>query len=337
MSTQIPPRVREALEQARAAKLARTAPDEAFSDLLTHEVNNDWLGSMQVTNDQIANAMRRWFLERYCDPAMETPYSSDMGGYYYVNGGPYDAHDQLFGRFEGLVDEGLIEAVAEELVSDQGPDWAPTQLTYYRPDEDVFVDERNDPTLRMEDRLSDINAVLKLGGDAFAEMTARNLVFASVISSLETFLWETLVYWVDHDEGVVRRLITDHPHFRNEDVKLYTILDISDPIGFARTKIRSHMQTTVWHRWDKVASLYQFAFKVRIPSVEGLTEAIKIRHDIVHRSGQTVDGVEHAVTVDAISNLSAQVLAFANEMDRKIADAMAPSAQEDESSVEENF
>jgi hypothetical protein len=337
VSTPIPPRVREALEQARAAKLARTAPDEAFSDLLTHEVNNDWLGSMQATNDQIANAMRRWFLERYCDPAMETPYSSDMGGYFYVNGGPYDAHDQLFSRFEGLVDEGLIEAVADELVSDQGPDWAPTQLTYYRPDEDVFVDDRNEPTVRLEGRLGDINAVLGLGGDAFAEVTARNLVFASVISSLETFLWETLVYWVDHDEDVVRRLITDHPHFRNEDVKLHTILDISDPIGFARTKIRSHMQTTVWHRWDKVASLYQFAFKIRIPSVEGFTEAIKIRHDIVHRSGQTVDGVEHAVTVDAISTLSAQVLAFANEMDRKIADATAPTAEEEEPSAEEEF
>jgi hypothetical protein len=77
VSTQIPPRVRHALEQARAAKLARTAPDAAFSDLLTHEVDNDWLGSMQATNDQIANAMRRWFLERYCDPAM-APYSGDV-------------------------------------------------------------------------------------------------------------------------------------------------------------------------------------------------------------------------------------------------------------------
>lgn len=98
MSTQIPLRVREALEQARAAELARTAPDEAFSDLLTNEVNNDWLGSMQATNDQIANAMRRWFLQRYCDPAI-APYSGD-GGYFYVNGGPYYAHDQLYSRFK---------------------------------------------------------------------------------------------------------------------------------------------------------------------------------------------------------------------------------------------
>ncbi len=50
MSTRIPPRVRQALEEARAAKLARTAPDEAFSDLVTHEVNDEWLASPLALN-----------------------------------------------------------------------------------------------------------------------------------------------------------------------------------------------------------------------------------------------------------------------------------------------
>lgn len=119
MSTQIPPRIRHALEQARAAKLARAAPDEAFSDLLTHEVDNDWLGSMQATNDQIANAMRRWFLERYCDPAVGTPYSSDMGESLkmFTTSSSAASKDWLT--------KVLIGAVVNELVSDQWPNSAP--------------------------------------------------------------------------------------------------------------------------------------------------------------------------------------------------------------------
>lgn len=319
MSTRIPPRVRQALEQARAAKLARTAPDEAFSDLVTHEVNDEWLTSMQPTNDQIANAMRRWFLERYCDPAMETPFSSDMGGYFYVNGGPYDAHDQLYNRFQGLVEDGLIDAVAESLVDEQGHDWAPTQLTYYRADEDVFVDERNAPTVRLERRLDAMNDVLGLGGDPFAEATARNLVYASIIASLETFLWETLVYWVDQDVEIVKRLIRNHPLFRDEDVKFHNILDISDPIDLARTKIRVHMQTTVWHQCEKVAPLFRHAFGIRLPSVANFKEPIQTRHDIVHRSGMTVEGIEHTITVKDIHDLSNNVSSFANELDGLIA------------------
>lgn len=295
------------------------APDEAFTDLDTHEVNDSWLASAGVKSAQRVNAMHRWFHERYCDPAYETPYSSEIGDYFYVNGGPYDAHEQLMARFEGLVHDDLIQALADHLVSVTGHEWAPTQLTYYNPDEDVFVDERNEPTVRLEQRLGEINAVLGLGGDAFAEVTARNLVFASVISSLETFLWETLVYWVESNEGVVKRLMKEHPHFRDQEIKLHTILDISDPIAFARTRIRSHMQTMVWHRWDKVSPLFQYGFDVRLPSVEAFLEPIKVRHDIVHRSGQTVEGKVHEVTVEAISELSKTVLSFANELDREIA------------------
>lgn len=139
------------------------APDEAFNDLDTHEVNDSWLDSKRATNSQIVNAMHRWFHERYCDPAYETPYNSEIGDYYYINGGPYDAHEELRGRFEGLVHDDLIEALADHLVSVTGHEWAPTQLTYYNPDEDVFVEERNEPTVRLEQRLGEINAVLGLG------------------------------------------------------------------------------------------------------------------------------------------------------------------------------
>lgn len=297
------------------------APDEAFTDLDTHEVNDHWLASQAATNSQIVNAMHRWFHDRYCDPAYETPYSSEIGDYFYVNGGPYDAHEQLMARFEGLVHDDLIQALADHLVSVTGHEWAPTQLTYYNPNEDVFVEERNEPTVRLEQRLGEINAVLGLGGDAFAEVTARNLVFASVISSLETFLWETLVYWVESNEWVVRRLMKEHPFFRDQEIKLHAILDINDPIAFARTRIRSHLQTTVWHRWDKVSPLFQYGFNVRLPSVEGFVEPLKVRHDIVHRSGQSVEGVQRQVTEKEITDLTDLVKGFANELDELIAQA----------------
>ncbi|MEN6647571.1 hypothetical protein [Stenotrophomonas hibiscicola] len=297
------------------------APDQAFTDLDTYEVNDQWLASEEATNAQIIEAMQRWFLERYCDPANETPYSSEIGDFYYVNGGPYDAHEQLMARFEGLVDDDLIQALAEYLVSVVGHDWAPTQLTYYNPDEDVFVDERNEPTVRLEQRLGEINAILGLGGDDSAEITARKLVFASVISCLETFLWETLAYWVENNDVVVKRLMKKHPVFRDKTINIHAILDIGDPIAYARTEIRSHMQTTVWHRWSTVSPLFDHGLGVRLPSVKGFIEPLKIRHDIVHRSGQTVEGVQRQVTEKEIRDLADLVKGFANELDELIAQA----------------
>lgn len=57
------------------------------------EPNDEWI---RTANRKLQHAtMRRWFLSRYQDPAMDTPYSD--GEYVYIHGGPYEAADELLG------------------------------------------------------------------------------------------------------------------------------------------------------------------------------------------------------------------------------------------------
>jgi hypothetical protein len=52
--------------------------------------------------------------------------SSREGGYLYIWGGPYDAHEQLFDEFGSLVPEQRIQEIANEIVGEDGiSDWAP--------------------------------------------------------------------------------------------------------------------------------------------------------------------------------------------------------------------
>jgi hypothetical protein len=74
--------------------------------------------------DEQRDFLRRWFLTHYEDPANETPYESAEGGYIYIWGGPYDAHEVLWENFEGVVPDDIIDAVADPLSQDM-PDWAP--------------------------------------------------------------------------------------------------------------------------------------------------------------------------------------------------------------------
>jgi hypothetical protein len=39
--------------------------------------------------------MKTWFFENYEDPVENTLYESAEGGYQYIWGGPYDAHQEL--------------------------------------------------------------------------------------------------------------------------------------------------------------------------------------------------------------------------------------------------
>jgi len=285
-------------------------PPEAFKDESMSEIDNEWL--QNASREQQVNAMRVWFLARYCDPAYDTPYSSDLGGYIYVSGGPYSPSDELVDRFAGVADEDAIQELADELYAMHFDEWAPTSLTYYVREEDVFVDERYQPTQRLEQRLQELKSVLTLSGDEQTKALARNIVYASIISALETFLWETVVYWVEHDESTVESFIKNHPIFRDEKIALGSIFDV---VANLKIKVRSHLQHVVWHRWEQVAPLFKYGLSIVLPSVKQFEEAIQDRHDIVHRSGQTESGAPVVKMASEVEELSEKVLAFANKVD----------------------
>lgn len=73
-------------------------------------------------------AMVEWFLERYEDPANQTPHDSSEGGYIYVWGGPYDAREQIGDNFSDE-DESLIEAAVARVERDGTVNWAPVPGT----------------------------------------------------------------------------------------------------------------------------------------------------------------------------------------------------------------
>lgn len=69
-------------------------------------------------------ALREWFYWNFEDPAEITPYETREGGYQYIWGGPFDAHDALASRFEGIVEERRVSDLATDLSRDNWQ-WAP--------------------------------------------------------------------------------------------------------------------------------------------------------------------------------------------------------------------
>ncbi len=59
--------------------------------------------------------MKDWFLSNYKDPSECLPYESREGGYIYIWGGPYDASEELYRKFAGIISEQSIDELVEEL------------------------------------------------------------------------------------------------------------------------------------------------------------------------------------------------------------------------------
>ncbi len=75
-----------------------------------------------MPNKPSAKVMAKWFLEHYQDPVHGVPYNGREGGYQYVNGGPYDASEQIQKHFPNA-EVTDVEKAVEEIESDGITEW----------------------------------------------------------------------------------------------------------------------------------------------------------------------------------------------------------------------
>jgi len=300
-------------------------PDAAFTEPAPPcEFDDDWL--RHASKQQQIAAMRGWFCARFCDPAEDTPYNTREGGYLFIHGGPFDPADELDVRFSDVVDDDVIQEVVDELHSEVGDRWAPIRGT--RDDFEDEYDERWEletqsaeaPLLRLRDRLEGGRAVVALEGNPLAKELAAQLVYGAAIGALESFLWETVDYWVSTNDEVLRSVVTKIDALR---VRPMTLGDLFTRQDALKAEVKGYLQHLVWHQWEKVAPLFHKGLDVKIPSLKPFNEALEKRHHIVHRSGRDLDGQPVSISVEDIETLSALVLAFCDEVTRLILARMA--------------
>lgn len=291
---------------------------EAFSDLDTCEVEDDWLRAADP--EQQSAAMRHWLMARYCDPANETPYNSEVG-YIYTRGGPWHPRDVLMERFEGVADFDTIEQLVADIFAEIGDELAPTALTAEE-DWDVEVETADSPIQDLRKRSGDLMLVLQMEGPEPGKFQARNLVYAALITALETFLWETAVWWLANEAGRVDRLVAARASFSSDRRLKDMVGGEQMEMEGRRQRIHNGMKDMVWHRWRSNWPFLAALLDVEMPSHDtyGFTAAASKRHDIVHRFGQNKDRTEavYATTAE-VEALADAVLAFADDLNARIA------------------
>lgn len=103
-------------------RASRVRRGEVLRLLLKLESILDWKDAVHDLGADLVEEMMDWFMERYEDPAHGVPYNSELGGYIYVHGGPYDASEELQEAFPNVPYQ-LLEKAASRL-NDVSYEWA---------------------------------------------------------------------------------------------------------------------------------------------------------------------------------------------------------------------
>lgn len=281
---------------------------------LGFEPNEEWLRAAEPELQH--EALRCWFLSRYWDPANDTPYMSSEGGYLYIHGGPYHADEELYGRFEGLVDEELIRDVIDDIESDGLYDWAPIHT---EPDYDLEfeleISARDVPYRTFRDRIYEIESLANSELSEPQMRLLRQLLYSHLIGALEAYLAESMSYWLAEDDEVFRRFVGSCKEFKE---KKLSVSDIFDRLDTLREEVDKYIHSVVWHRLDLVVPLFCGALRIKRPEIGALMKHVVMRHDIVHRGGRSKEGEIVNIDAEKLNELQGDVVEFADEIEESI-------------------
>lgn len=188
-------------------------------------------------------------------------------------------------------------------------EWAPTE----RPgdyDESLFeaVRENLEPQKTLGEALA---TTRKLLGCDLPEPLG-SLLFANVITAMETFRSDTIINRVLGDGRLLQKYLDTERAFREEKLTVNDVLRMAEQI---KDIARKQLLGMRWHRIDKVKPLYGAVLLIDLGDIGHIAKAVQVRYDIVHRNGRKSDGTMHEIEAADITNLIQQVEFLATRID----------------------
>ncbi|PKQ78076.1 HEPN-associated N-terminal domain-containing protein [Aeromonas sobria] len=277
-----------------------------------------------------AELIESWFFERYEDPANSTPYESAEGGYIYIWGGPYDAHEILSDVFSGHIDGSVIDDIADDLNS-ISPEWEriPTEedyKSYY--DEDTI--EITLPKYLESFRTSIEHSKTLLDIDVQGE-TRRHLlglIHVSVITTLETYLMEAFMFTLSDKDKFMANFVS-YSDFESGAMDKASLLkpdEVQEMVEDLKKRAQVYLMNQLWHNLNKVRENYSKTFGIQFEN-DGMTElktAVGIRHDLVHRNGVSTTGIPVPVSEETVRDLVTRVEAVVRHIEAEIQRVTTP-------------
>ncbi len=259
--------------------------------------------------------MRRWFLQRFEDPANRTPYDSREGGYQWVWGGPYDAQEELEEQFSDYVSQDVIDELVNEL-NGECWEWAPVESADDY--DEYFIDdiaEIEDCHKEFTSAIRDVRCLLSTDVPDEAASKFYSLLFINAITALEAYLSDKFIKRVMNDNEALRKFVESAPDFGTEKIPLSQVLKVVEAI---KIRVRSHLSDMVWHNLGRIKPIYRSTLGVDLGDIEPIMKAITKRHDLVHRNGQDKDGNFIHVTVGEVDEIISLAESLVNDIEKQL-------------------
>jgi Probable Zinc-ribbon domain len=122
----------------------------------------------------------------------------------------------------------------------------------------------------------------------------RKMIYANIITLMETYLSDTFIKKVFNDPELLRKFIESNPKYQKEKIEISNIFKWTDNV---KENIRDELIDITYHNIWKVQKMYKDVLDIIFPEkLVDVQEVIMLRHHIVHRNGKTKEGKSIRIT-----------------------------------------
>jgi len=141
-----------------------------------------------------------------------------------------------------------------------------------------------------------------------------NMLYSSVITSLETYLADALKFHLSEKEDFLIKFVETFQDFKNKKCDFNDIFNLCSSI---ESTVEEGLRSFLYHNLPKIQGIYKSTFNIDFQPINELMQSISIRHDLVHRNGKDKNGNIHNIQKEDIVNLCDKTLLFITNIEEQ--------------------
>lgn len=151
--------------------------------------------------------------------------------------------------------------------------------------------------------------------------TLNKLLFANIITCLETYLSDALINTVLGTEIYLKRFVENFKDYKDSSFKL---CDIYKKIENLKKQVKEDLFALMYHNLPKIKAIYKTTLNIDFPNnIDDVMKKIYVRHHLVHRNGKDQDGNQIIITKDELNQTYDLIYNFVKEIDNQFKEKTA--------------
>ncbi|HFG1585809.1 TPA: hypothetical protein ACGFXP_003531 [Vibrio cholerae] len=138
--------------------------------------------------------------------------------------------------------------------------------------------------------------------------------YAYAVTLLETFLGDTLKSLVSQDEQCLKNALR-----KFKILKSVKLTDLADTDLDVRSLVLKYVGDVLYHNIPNVVEMYEQVLNRKLDiDISNVVKITKLRHDIVHRNGKTIDGSTISLSAQDFTHAIDEIKEFSGALQKAI-------------------